>query len=283
MSGPDANIGDPLRGNGKMTTRQKIELRQSAVRTRLREIADTEELTDELRAEMETLKTEMADLELRFQAAVTAEDEQRQAVEETGEGAEIRRLSDRAMLGNYLGAIIDDREPEGVEKELAEARELSGNVIPWDALVIADREPEARALETRVDAATNLAGAWRGDPGRNPAACVQPDGLGVPGREHGKRRDRRPFLSSVHGRRDGFDRGESSGEGCGGGGDSDNDARTEANFGAVCVRSGRCGAGGRVGANATGRPFRRARSGGSTRRISTGPESLRMSRDSSLR
>ena len=60
-----------------MTNRQKIELRLSEVRSRLNAISGFEgdALTDEIRGESETLRTEYADLETRHQAAIVAEPE----------------------------------------------------------------------------------------------------------------------------------------------------------------------------------------------------------------
>ena len=62
-----------------MTTRQKIELRLSEVRSRLNEIAGLEGdgRTEEIRTEQTTLTTEFGELETRFQAATLADPDDR--------------------------------------------------------------------------------------------------------------------------------------------------------------------------------------------------------------
>ena len=55
-----------------MTNLQKINLRQSEIRTRLHDLGAVEDLTDEIRGEISTLTTEMKDLEIRSQACIAA-------------------------------------------------------------------------------------------------------------------------------------------------------------------------------------------------------------------
>ena len=58
-----------------MTDAQKLALRASEIRTRLAELAGIEEITDEQRAEIGTLRVEYATVETRAQAAIVAADE----------------------------------------------------------------------------------------------------------------------------------------------------------------------------------------------------------------
>ena len=94
-----------------MTNLQKIRLRLSKVRQRLNEISglEGEAFTAEIRSEADTLQTEYADLETRSQAAIVGEAEEaakseRRFAAVDGEGAELRSLSGRVTLGNYLHA-----------------------------------------------------------------------------------------------------------------------------------------------------------------------------------
>ena len=93
-----------------MTKRQKIELRLSEVRKRLNEISDLEgdALTDEIRTEADTLKTEFGDLETRFQAATIAEPDPEPTETRAGdrEAAELADLTRRASAGDIFTAAL---------------------------------------------------------------------------------------------------------------------------------------------------------------------------------
>ncbi len=148
-----------------MLDSQKLEIRASEIRTRLNEIAGLEgdALTDEIRTECDKLTGEYGDVELRRRAAIVAEDDQRKAAELRGgggddAGAETRALRDlqgRASLTGYLRHFADGEQLSGAERELAEHRGLatSGNVIPWDALLVPPRDGHG-AAELRADAVT---------------------------------------------------------------------------------------------------------------------------------
>lgn len=142
-----------------MTTKQKIELRLSKVRTRLNEIAGLEDddFTDEVRAELDGLETEYSDLERRHRAAILAEaEEEASAVGlfpdgEDQDGAEVRQLLGRVTLADYLGPAAAGAGLRGTAAELADALGVpaagaSGGVaIPWRVLA---GEPEVRAFTT---------------------------------------------------------------------------------------------------------------------------------------
>lgn len=149
-----------------MTKKQKLELRRSAIRERLGEIAGLagDALTDEIRSEQDSLETEYRDTERQLRAATIAEDgdpnEPRPAAVEDGEPAEIRALVRRAELRGYMTAAAAGRDvaPASAEAELRAAifgdtaREFAGVAVPWAALA-----PERQA-EARADAATSLPG-----------------------------------------------------------------------------------------------------------------------------
>ena len=120
-----------------MTKSQKLALRASEIRTRLAAIADLEgdALTDEIRAEVGTLRNEMQDVEIRYQAAVEGEGEpETRAADTTGEGTEIRELRDKVQMANYLTAAVEQRAAHGPEAELNAALGMSGNQFPLELL-----------------------------------------------------------------------------------------------------------------------------------------------------
>ena len=145
-----------------MTTKQKIELRLSKVRTRLNEIAglDGDDFTDEVRAELDGLESEYADLERRHRAAILSEAaEERAAVglfpdgTTDQDGAEVRQLLGRVTLADYLGPAAAGAGIRGAAAELNAALEVpeagpSGGVaVPWRMLA----PVEQRAFTTTAN------------------------------------------------------------------------------------------------------------------------------------
>ena len=137
-----------------MTPKQKIELRMSEVRSRLSEIAGLEgdAFTDEIRSELDGLKTEFRTLESRHQAAIMAEGEvearmRGQFGNGDGEAAEVRQLLNTVTLADYLtpasaGAGIEGRAREVNAALKVDMQGKSGGVaVPWAVL-------EARAFTT---------------------------------------------------------------------------------------------------------------------------------------
>ena len=133
-----------------MTASQKLQIRLSEIRTRLNQLGSKDgDLSEEERGEVDKLTGEYQDAEARHRAAIVTESEeaeQRQAGEEpggeTGEGAEVRRLIERATIGNYVEAALQGTIEQGAERELADALEVrrgpgyvDGVVIPWAMLL----------------------------------------------------------------------------------------------------------------------------------------------------
>ena len=151
-----------------MTNAQKLAVRLSEIRQRLNEIAGLEgdSMTDEIRAETDTLTTEYQTKETQHRAALVVEaDEQRAAAGELGnngdgEPAEVRALMGRVNLGQYLGAAAAGIGLAGAPVELASALEVpavggsGGIAIPWAVLAAGRPEPrqapdpEGRAFTT---------------------------------------------------------------------------------------------------------------------------------------
>ena len=118
-----------------MTNAQKLDLRSRAIKTRLNELSGVDELTPELRSEIEALTAELPDVELRYAAAITSEATDAAAAaiaehDDDGESVERRALLRRAKLAHYIKASIDQRgvDPSSVEGEFAAAYGCSGFV-----------------------------------------------------------------------------------------------------------------------------------------------------------
>lgn len=171
-----------------MTPRQKIELRRSEVRKRLGDIAGLEgdALTDEVREERDTLMVELRDSEPQLQAAIVAEDEERETSRreagqdvvtreaETPEDREFRQLQDTVELRDYASALaskdgkLDTRAAELnaaiFERNGAASAEIrtqllageDGVLVPWSALAGRAQRPAPARAEERADTASAL-------------------------------------------------------------------------------------------------------------------------------
>ena len=146
-----------------MTAKQRLQLEQSEKREALSKLLDVkpEELTEEQRAEMDTLNRRLIQLEPELRSAITLEGtEQAQAAGQfsdvaDGEAAEVRSLLERVSLADYLTPAGAGRGIDGAAKELNEALQVDvmskdgGVAIPWRVLA----GPEVRAAtpaETRA-------------------------------------------------------------------------------------------------------------------------------------
>ena len=139
-----------------MTTAQKLALRASEIRTRLAELAGIEEITDEQRAEISTLRTEYGDVETRAQAAIVAGDEPK-PTETNTEARELAELIEGASIGQIFGAALEHRATDGQTAELQAELGLAGNQIPLVLL----RDTEHRA--TGVTSAPGDVGATQAE------------------------------------------------------------------------------------------------------------------------
>ena len=134
-----------------MTEAQRLTIKASEQRSRLAALATTDELTDELRSELDTLTPAHQDTERQLRAAIAAEGDpgQNPADNLTPEMRERLDLRGRVSLGRFLVAALRGAEPTGAEAEYRDAFKCDG--IPID-LFEKDR-PEARAdLATGVPA-----------------------------------------------------------------------------------------------------------------------------------
>ena len=149
-----------------MTTKQKIELRLSKVRTRLNEIAGMDELTPEVREEAGSLESEYSDLEVRHRAAILSEGEEEAAAlgmfpdgSEDSDSAEVRSLLRRVTLADYLTPAAGGVGLTGAAAELNAALGVpavgkgGGVAIPW-RMLLTDDLPEERAQDVEGRAFT---------------------------------------------------------------------------------------------------------------------------------
>ena len=152
-----------------MTNAQKrlreLRNRQSTERGRMAELAMLEELTDETRAELDTIERGTPDLERQLRAATSAvEDEEREQREAGAAGArpegdtedrERLELRRKVTLQRYVAAAIEKRSADGAEGEYLEALDIpalgrsGGTAFPLSLLA-----PEEDRAVTGVDTTT---------------------------------------------------------------------------------------------------------------------------------
>ena len=133
-----------------MTNAQRLTVRSSEIRAKLNELSNVDDLSDEQRAEIDTLSTEYRDVEAKLRAATVAEAEEETRALETEPDAEMRErieLRSQANLTNYLTAALAGRSADGAEAELQAAAGIGGG-IPLELWDTAD------VIEQRADAAT---------------------------------------------------------------------------------------------------------------------------------
>ena len=113
-----------------MLASQTHALRASEIRKRLAELAAIEEMNDEQRSEIGTLRTEYADVEAKYQAAVTAEDTPTETRSDDAEGRELRSLIDGSDVGAIFTATMEHRVTDGRTAELQQHFGLGANQVP---------------------------------------------------------------------------------------------------------------------------------------------------------
>ena len=103
--------------------------------------------TDETRAEVDTLRNEYRDLEVRSQAlAVAADAPTTEPLETRSEDRELARLQQGANVGAIMDAVLEHRAIDGLDRELQQALGLESNQIPLALLNVGAGELETRAV-----------------------------------------------------------------------------------------------------------------------------------------
>lgn len=151
-----------------MTEAQKrlrdLRNRQSTERGRMATLGLAAELTDETRAELDTIEAGTPDLERQIRAATVAvenEEAEQRAAGAKGETADTQDGEDReradlrakAKFGGYVSAAIEQRSAVGAEAEYNAAVGIAGNRFPLEMLAPAEVRHEQRAT-TDADIAT---------------------------------------------------------------------------------------------------------------------------------
>ena len=128
-----------------MLESQKIQVRQSEIRERIRSLLDKSERTDGENTECSALQTEQRATESKLRDALSIEGVEVAVVAPAdAEERERIELRGKASLSNFLSAAVGGRTPVGVEAEYASAMKAGPGQIPVD-LFEADRPVEARA------------------------------------------------------------------------------------------------------------------------------------------
>ena len=129
-----------------MTDLQKLELRASELRKRLADIGGMADITDEIRSELELMKAEYLDNDLRQTALKIAEDRPPEPVEtrQDGEGKELRELRQNVNFERYIAAAMaGGGVHNGAELEYNQAKGIAANYFPMEMLA-------PKPLETRA-------------------------------------------------------------------------------------------------------------------------------------
>ena len=126
-------------------TLRELRERQSKERQRMAELAVADNLTDETRAELDTIEQGIPDIERQIRAATVAvedeEAEQHAAAKngedadlEDGESRERAELRKKVRLGGYITAAIEQRAAADAEAEYNGALGIVGNRFPLELL-----------------------------------------------------------------------------------------------------------------------------------------------------
>lgn len=143
-----------------MKPSQKLAVRASEIRRKLAELSAKDSLTDEETKEVDELRNEMQDVETRYQAAVTSEDEpdenRTSRNSDDGEQAEVDRLRSEIRMANYVGAAMEQRGvSDGPEAEYNAAIGLKAGAFPLELLA-----PEAEERATTDADSSVMQGQW---------------------------------------------------------------------------------------------------------------------------
>ena len=140
-----------------MTPIQALEIRAGEIRKRLAEIGGLAELTDEVRSELDALKTEYIDNDGKRAALMIADDGKPTIVDTvSSEGRELAELRSNVDFGRYVSAAMGGHGvTNGPELELNQHLKISDGYFPMELLA---GQPEVRALRDG-DAETSQ-GTW---------------------------------------------------------------------------------------------------------------------------
>ena len=125
-----------------MSTKSKLQLRISEIRTKLREIAEADDLSDELRESVEPLKIELRDSEVKLQACLLAEENQDDHVDTSSpvdqETRERLELRSKVKISDILRGVERGRVSPEI-REYQSACNAGSDEIPFDLFEIEER------------------------------------------------------------------------------------------------------------------------------------------------
>ena len=103
-----------------MTNVQKLQIRQSEIRERLNVLSNPEtELTEDNKSELNNLMSEMAEIEPKLRAAITAEQETIESRNDgTSEDSKLDDLRKRASVSEYIRQAVTGQPLDGACREL---------------------------------------------------------------------------------------------------------------------------------------------------------------------
>ena len=118
-----------------MTNKQKLKTRQLEIQKRNAELSGVEELTDEQRGELDTMRLEYGDVCSKLIAAGTQPEPTIETRGEDSESVELRALIHDASPGRILAAVHSRKNTDGREAELQAHFKVGGNELPHPMLV----------------------------------------------------------------------------------------------------------------------------------------------------
>lgn len=130
-----------------MTPLQRLQLEQSEKRQKINDLLGKAELTEEERAELETLTKRMQEIEVETRAAIVADGQPTETRIETPEldeqAKERLELRSKCMVSTILAAALAGRAVAGPEAELQQELGFAGSDIPTELW----QRPEIRQAE----------------------------------------------------------------------------------------------------------------------------------------
>ncbi len=138
-----------------MTPLQTLEIRAGDIRKRLAVIGAMDELTDEVRSELDGLRKEYGDNESRQTSLKLAGDGPSTPVESnSSEGREFRALVERSNVGDIFDGAINHQAISGATAEVQAHYNLAGNQVPLALLV--QSSPDDSEKRAVTPGATNV-------------------------------------------------------------------------------------------------------------------------------
>ena len=132
-----------------MTPLGQLEVRAGEIRIRVSELANETELTDETRAELDTLRTEYADTERKLVALRITDAPPAPLTTRTGEGREFREMLRRGNVGDIFHAAIHGGVTDGATSELQKHFGLETRQVPL-AMLIRRFPADGEEMENRA-------------------------------------------------------------------------------------------------------------------------------------